>query len=728
MALLLGQGKRDKRGDELQVRIKELEAKLKKAKEELAKHSGEISTSAAQLSPAPVSHKGYLYRWLDRTIGWGGTKWSLRFVSLERGRIAYFGSHRDADPRYMLGLRGCAVRDEGYKPNKRFKIPGTPSLTTPGAYFHVFCIYTRAIQNFEDEDDEIEISPLLRFSTASLAEKTQWMTLISEGCAYADTDAFLEGERALQEEEERQREQQLSMANAMPQAKRGTLPPLYFGKVVTPAATLKRTPSGLKLQRKSSFYRTKAKDSNAELVDKSGYPPSKPMHREAAPSYLSEEAPVQNYRGFFNLMVIILAVSHLRLILDTIKIHGLFLDSLMDNLSSFAVSDNKLHEYPILTGFLAMQVFILLAYVIENVLSRQLLPNWLGMLLHQVNAHACLLLSCGVVYLYVDDPLSGAILLFHMVILWMKLLSYALANEDYRACSDDDHISTLQTLVKDLDTTVNVYPGNVTISDLYYFWFAPTLTYQIAFPRSDRIRVWKVISLVLRFILIFSLMYFLTAQVVTPNLRQLVKDLETTDGKLTLDLIAEYGMRLAIANTYLWLLMFYGYFHVFLNITGELLRFGDRVFYKDWWNSSDVSSYWRLWNTPVHYWLVRHWYFPLVRRGLSKTIATLLVFFLSAVMHEVIISLPFHMIRPWAYLGMMGQVPLAWITKYLTKKLPGTSLGNVIFWLSFCVVGQPMAILLYTIDYQFQKETDGNHVLTMLQNLLSKEDVASEEL
>jgi len=114
--------------------------------------------------------------------------------------------------------------------------------------------------------------------------------------------------------------------------------------------------------------------------------------------------------------------------------------------------------------------------------------------------------------------------------------------------------------------------------------------------------------------------------------------------------------------------------------------------------------------------------------GLSKTVATLLVFFLSAVMHEVIISLPFHMIRPWAYLGMMGQVPLVWITKYLTKKLPGTSMGNVIFWLSFCVVGQPMAILLYTIDYQVQKETDGTHVLTMLQNLFTKEHATLGEL
>lgn len=47
-----------------------------------------------------------------------------------------------------------------------------------------------------------------------------------------------------------------------------------------------------------------------------------------------------------------------------------------------------------------------------------------------------------------------------------------------------------------------------------------------------------------------------------------------------------------------WLLVFYIYFHLYLNLFAEILRFGDRVFYRDWWNSSNVSSYWRLWNMP----------------------------------------------------------------------------------------------------------------------------------
>uniref|UniRef100_A0A4W5KGT4 Diacylglycerol O-acyltransferase 1 n=1 Tax=Hucho hucho TaxID=62062 RepID=A0A4W5KGT4_9TELE len=33
------------------------------------------------------------------------------------------------------------------------------------------------------------------------------------------------------------------------------------------------------------------------------------------------------------------------------------------------------------------------------------------------------------------------------------------------------------------------YPGNLTLRDLYYFVFAPTLCYELNFPRSPRIRM-----------------------------------------------------------------------------------------------------------------------------------------------------------------------------------------------------------------------------------------------
>lgn len=89
---------------------------------------------------------------------------------------------------------------------------------------------------------------------------------------------------------------------------------------------------------------------------------------------------------------------------------------------------------------------------------------------------------------------------------------------------------------------------------------------------------------------------------------------------------------------------------------------------------------------------------------MRRSQATFVVFLISAIMHEVLVSTPFHMVRPWSFLGMLGQVPLAIITKYLSNRFPGSSIGNIIFWLTFCIIGQPMAILMYTADFQFRKQ------------------------
>jgi diacylglycerol O-acyltransferase-1 len=63
-----------------------------------------------------------------------------------------------------------------------------------------------------------------------------------------------------------------------------------------------------------------------------------------------------------------------------------------------------------------------------------------------------------------------------------------------------------------------------------------------------------------------------------------------------------------------WLLGFTYLFHQMLNLTGELLRFGDREFYRDWWNCKNLADFWRMWNMPVHNFLVRHISQPLTKR------------------------------------------------------------------------------------------------------------------
>ena len=115
---------------------------------------------------------------------------------------------------------------------------------------------------------------------------------------------------------------------------------------------------------------------------------------------------------------------------------------------------------------------------------------------------------------------------------------------------------------------------------MYYFWFAPTLTYQLAFPKSPRVRKGRVLGLLARMALIAFLFVFLIAQTVNPILDGLLRDLDASNGRYTFGLLADYWLRLSLPSTYLWLMTFYFYFHLYLNLCAELLRFGDRVFYR----------------------------------------------------------------------------------------------------------------------------------------------------
>ncbi len=118
--------------------------------------------------------------------------------------------------------------------------------------------------------------------------------------------------------------------------------------------------------------------------------------------------------------------------------------------------------------------------------------------------------------------------------------------------------------------------------------------------------------------------------------------------------IFERFLKLSIPITLLWILLFIMGFHLQLNIVAELLRFSDRLFYKDWWNCKSIGEYWRLWNLPVHHWLMRHVYFVLLKKGYPKTLALVFVFIISAIFHEYVISASIGVWSYFAFLAMMS--------------------------------------------------------------------------
>merc|ERR1712080_571259 len=111
-----------------------------------------------------------------------------------------------------------------------------------------------------------------------------------------------------------------------------------------------------------------------------------------------------------------------------------------------------------------------------------------GMIFHIVNIAFSLIIPVGLVWNLVKNPVVGFLLLLTSLAFWMKLVSYVHANEDYRNYPERNSSLGIAMVRKSEGDEVEVrYPRNITLSNIYYFMAAPTLTYQIAFPRLPSI-------------------------------------------------------------------------------------------------------------------------------------------------------------------------------------------------------------------------------------------------
>ncbi|KAG7254188.1 hypothetical protein CRUP_030431 [Coryphaenoides rupestris] len=334
-----------------------------------------------------------------------------------------------------------------------------------------------------------------------------------------------------------------------------------------------------------------------------------------------------------------LVLSNARLFLENLLRYGILVDPIQ--VVSLFLKDP--YSWPAACLVIVSNVFILVALYTERQLSKGSLSEHVGLLVQYFNL-SIVLIGPAVVVLLVPSitPVGGAFALGTYTLLLLKLYSYKDVN---RWCRELSSIKA-KTLSRSLSCPSAqcggqqkvCYPGNLTIRDLYYFMFAPTLCYELNFPRSPKL-------------FLTQLLVGLTQQWMIPIIQSSMKPLEDMD----LSRMMERLLRLAVPNHLLWLIFFYWFFHSSLNFSAELLRFGDRQFYKDWWNAQTVTYFWQNWNIPVHKWCLRHFYKPLLRAGFSKMASQSAVFFLSAFFHEYLVSVPLRMFRFWAFMGMMAQ-------------------------------------------------------------------------
>lgn len=253
---------------------------------------------------------------------------------------------------------------------------------------------------------------------------------------------------------------------------------------------------------------------------------------------------------------------------------------------------------------------------------------------HLINISLALALTTFVVYFKIHHPLIGTLTEMHAIIVWLKTASYAFTNRDLRHA----YLHPVKgELVPELYDQCP-YPQNITIGNLIYFWWAPTLVYQPVYPRTDKIR-WVFVGKRLGEVFCLSVfIWFASAQYAAPVLRNSLDKMAALD----IPSILERLFKLSTISLVIWLAGFFALFESFLNALAEVLRFGDRSFYDDWWNSESLGAYWRTWNKPVYTYFKRHVYMPMIGRGWSPKTASITVFVVSAFLHEILVGVPTH--------------------------------------------------------------------------------------
>jgi len=294
---------------------------------------------------------------------------------------------------------------------------------------------------------------------------------------------------------------------------------------------------------------------------------------------------------------------------------------------------------------------------------------------------------------------SGVASLMELVRFMMKSHAFVRTNVPrvLRKVKVDDSDYDSEESKKSSDSSIGTSSVNdkqqmPTIGQFLYFLFAPTLVYRDEYPRSKYVRWGFVTKCFTEVGFVIFIMSFISERFMFPAYNQFGSQFYEVGVSELLG---------SVFNSMLPSLLclvcgFYCILHSWMNAFAEMLKFSDRQFYRDWWNASNFSAYYRTWNGIVHDWLYvyvyKDIYYHVCRR--NQLVSQLLVFTLSAIFHEFIMTFTFRCFYPILFVMFQGAgVALIFVTKKESK-----SIGNIIMWLSLAM---GMGILMSAYHMEF---------------------------
>ncbi|EPZ34196.1 hypothetical protein ROZALSC1DRAFT_27773 [Rozella allomycis CSF55] len=307
--------------------------------------------------------------------------------------------------------------------------------------------------------------------------------------------------------------------------------------------------------------------------------------------------------------------------------------------------------------------------VVEKMVVNRTIGRPLAIFLRHFLQSTLISLSIWAAYQRDWSWLQRSLLVPHSMVLYMKMHSFSSNCESLGKCKDPE------------------YPKNVSFSNFLYFLMAPTLVYQLEYPRTDRIRKSYVFEKIFGGLALFGVLFFIIQSHIRPIL-SLIPILP----------FYEVIIQLLFPITFCYIIMFFLIFDCLCNFFAEITRFADRQFYEDWWNSTSFDDFARKWNKPVHHFLLRHIYHEGVYSyKLSKGKAKFLTFLFSSLMHELIVAVAIRKIKPYLFFLQMFQIPLIWFgNSRLIRQNP--VLGNILYWIGM-LIGPSLLAILYCREF-----------------------------
>ncbi|XP_053373977.1 sterol O-acyltransferase 1-like [Mercenaria mercenaria] len=235
-------------------------------------------------------------------------------------------------------------------------------------------------------------------------------------------------------------------------------------------------------------------------------------------------------------------------------------------------------------------------------------------------------------------------------------------------------------------------------SKYLYFLFAPTLVYRDNYPRTATIRWGYVVSNFAQVLACTLYIYYIFERFCITVFRNFNRD--HVSAKLFITSV--FSCMLPGALTLL--LGFFAILHSWFNAFAEMLRFADRMFYKDWWNTTSFASYYRTWNIVVHDWLYTYVYKDLSKLLGPKyrSICMACVFLLSAIVHEYVMVMALGFFYPVLFVMFMGAG-----FGFIFVKGTGRS-WNVFLWLAL-FMGMGVLFCVYNMEWFARQNCPENY-------------------